>query len=102
MTTNAHLAERWARCTDELHGRNQDHVLGLLATLEDTEKAALLGDIEAIPWSLLDPLLATHVLSTPQQDIPKKLEPARVYPSAPPPDRAAEYEEARRVGPSVC
>ena len=75
--------QRYERCLVGLRARKQDHALRWWSELTSDQRDTLLGEIKAIPWSVLDPILPTHVLSKPKSEVPANLEPASVYrPSA--------------------
>jgi UDP-N-acetylglucosamine/UDP-N-acetylgalactosamine diphosphorylase len=78
--------------------RQQDHLLRWWDELEAEAREQLLGDLESIPWTAVDPLIATHVRSAPPRDIPTSIEPAVIHPHTPPAERAEEYQAARQLG----
>ncbi len=65
MSSSMSISERLQSCRRALLDRNQQHVLRFWDELDKTRRTALLDDIESIPWSVVDPLIATHVLSAP-------------------------------------
>ncbi len=92
---------RYDRVRAELRARNQDHVLRFWPDLSDPERDQLLTDIESVPWTALDPIIATHVLATPRRAIPADPTAPRVYPVRPAPALRDVYEEARENGDSL-
>lgn len=88
--------QRYQRCLAELRPRKQEHVLHWWSELTTDQRETLLTEIEAIPWSGLDPIIPTHVLSEPNCELPAGLEPAPVYQPSTDPSRDSEAIETGR------
>ncbi len=58
----------------------------------------LLGEIDSIPWSHLDPLIETHIRNRPEDKVRADLEPAVVFPHQPDADNVALYRDAVVLG----
>ncbi len=85
-----------AKAMVEAHG--QDHLLRFWGELDDTRRAELLSDIEAIDFARFAPLIATHVRGKPAFSAPRSIEPPAAFPAEPGPDQQALYERARARG----
>lgn len=96
--TRATIEARLEVARAELSTRRQLHVLNWWEVLESDLRLQLLDDIESIPWEILDPLIPTHVLATPQVDPLSDLKPAEVSPLDPGSRHVARYAMARRRG----
>ena len=92
------IESRYNRCLEQLAARGQDHVLRWWDDLDAAQREHLLGEIDSIPWSHLDPLIETHVRNVPQDQAPVNLEPAVVYPRAADGDNAQLYRDAVVLG----
>ncbi|MCP4248984.1 MAG: UDPGP type 1 family protein, partial [bacterium] len=98
-TTSANdIESRYRNCLDLLTARGQEHLLRWWDDLEDPARDHLLGQIESIPWSDVDPLIETHVLAQPEDSAPVGLEPAPYYPLQPDAEQEAAYREAAALG----
>lgn len=89
---------RYESCLAELKKRSQDHVLRWWDELGPDQRSQLLSDIESIPWDVVDPLIKTHVLASPERAIPNDLSPPEVFPQPPGPGQKALYDKAVRTG----
>lgn len=92
------LPERFESCLASLRPRGQEHALRWFDQLEPAQQEQLLADLQSIPWSLVGPLLDTHVRSAPPKLAPAGLEPAPVFPAQPDPEREPLYAEAIELG----
>lgn len=92
------LEERYRRIEKLLTGRGQGHVLRFWDQLDVIEQDALLGDVESIPWELVDGLIQTHVRQKPAPPSHENLSPAPVYPHRPGADRTSQYRAAIDAG----
>ncbi len=81
-----------------LRRSNQDHVLRWWPELSDDQQKTLLRQLESVPWPVLDRLIPTHVLATPQQGTPADIRPPVVHPKSPSPSEATVYDDARQTG----
>lgn len=98
MASTPSIERRHKRCLAALQERDQQHVLRWWDELGPAERDHLLSEIESIPWEIVDPLIASHVLETPERTIPTDLVPAEVYPRQPESGRNAMYERAVESG----
>ncbi len=98
MNEPAGQVARHRKCSADLAARGQGHVLRWWGELDEAQRDELLTDIESIPWTLVDPLLASHIRHKPQHNVPADLAPAPVYPRQPGADQEALYTAARRRG----
>lgn len=98
MTDEGNIDDRYHKCLAVLRNRGQEHVLRWWGELGRAERLKLLTDIESIPWSLIDPLIKTHVLETPTAREPADLQPPQVYRRQPTAGQEALYEKARDSG----
>ncbi len=98
MESTQSIDSRFSSCQEQLSSRGQAHVLRFWDGLTIDEKASLLGELEAVPWDVLDDLILTHIVNQPVVAAPGDLEPAKVFPCHPPEERKAEYERAIEVG----
>ncbi len=92
------IESRYRRCTEQLAARGQDHVLRWWDDLGASQREHLLGEIDSIPWSHLDPLIETHVRNRPQDEVLANLKPATVYPRRADGDNATLYRDATVLG----
>jgi len=97
MTTKD-LNTRLRQCRSELMRRGQEHVLHWWDELREPERRRLLADIEAVPWSVVDALIPTHVLRQPARSEPSDLKPAIVHAARPEAEQAALYDQAVAIG----
>ena len=98
MIYNRTIDRRYQKCRTALQSRGQEHVLRWFGELGRDQQLALMDDIDSIPWTLVDPLIDTHVRRTPPKVAPANLEPAPVYPAQPDAERESLYAEARQTG----
>ncbi len=98
MSDTEKLTTRLERYAAALTARDQRHVLRFWEGLDEPQQAALLSDIESIPWEIVDPLIASHVLRAPERTMPERIEPAPLFPAIPSKERGPEYDRARGVG----
>jgi UDP-N-acetylglucosamine/UDP-N-acetylgalactosamine diphosphorylase len=98
MACTPSIERRHERCLAALQERGQQHVLRWWDELGPAERDHLLSEIESIPWEIVDPLIASHVLETPERTIPTDLAPADVYPRQPESGEKALYERAIEAG----
>ncbi len=92
------MRDRYRQCESTLGPRGQAHLLRWWPHLSDSQRRSLLAETEGIPWQVLDPVIATHVLQRPSRDLYTDLEPASVYSRIPVPENAALYEKAVEHG----
>jgi len=98
MAGTPNIERRHERCLAALQERGQQHVLRWWDELGPAERDHLLSEIESIPWEIVDPLMASHVLERPEHAIPAGLAPPDVYPRQPEPEQKALYERAVASG----
>ncbi|MBU0719337.1 MAG: UDPGP type 1 family protein [Planctomycetes bacterium] len=98
MAETHDLDSRYRRVLAELKPRHQEHVLRWWNELTPPQRNQLLGEIEEIPWNILDPLIPQLVLARPAKSVPGKLEPAPVFHQKPAPGQETQYRKAARVG----
>jgi len=98
MSTTTKTETRYENARETLATRGQTHVLRWWQELDDDRRTQLLDDIESIPWSLLDPVIPTHVLAAPKTTTLSNLAPAEVLPSDPGEKLAKQYADARELG----
>ncbi|MCH7884451.1 MAG: UDPGP type 1 family protein [Planctomycetes bacterium] len=98
MASHQTLASRYDAALATLQGRGQNHVVRWWDELGVRDKEHLLGQIEAVPWDVLDRLIPTHVQSEPHGRIPTDLRPAPVFPSTPNGDQEKLYATASQRG----
>jgi UDP-N-acetylglucosamine/UDP-N-acetylgalactosamine diphosphorylase len=91
---------RYQVCQRELARRGQSHLLRWWDDLTPVEREHLLGEIESIPWGLLDSTLSGSASAGSEEEAGTlgDLEPAPVYPANPGDDLRALYERARARG----
>ncbi len=92
------IEARFRHQLEVLKAHGQDHLLRWWDELGLPQRRHLLGDLEGIPWKLLEPLIDTHVRQTPNEPIPPRLEPPDVFSRSPGPDREALYRSAFELG----
>lgn len=92
------IEQRRQNCERDLASRGNLHLLKWWDQLDAQHKAGLLAEIEAIPWTLLDTIIPTHVLKKPRESANQALEPARVYRRADAASDPAGSELARAEG----
>lgn len=78
--------------------RKQDHVLRWWPELSSSERAGLAGELNSLPWELIDQLIPSHVLRKPVVAAPTQLEPAPVMPVHPATNQADLYRRALAEG----
>lgn len=98
MAENVDIPTRLKRCRAILEPMGQDHLLRWWDELDDAQRELLIGDVEAVPWSTVQPLIESHGRTAPRREVPSNLEPAKVYPAHPKPDRENLYTEANQRG----
>jgi UDP-N-acetylglucosamine/UDP-N-acetylgalactosamine diphosphorylase len=76
----------------------QPHLLRFWPRLDAPRRQALLDDLNQIDFPALPPLIDAFVRNASAFTPPGALEPPAPFPATPPPERAAEYEQARRLG----
>ena len=92
-------SQRFQRCLRELESRGQANVLRWWDDLEPSAREHLLGEIESIPWDLVDTLMESHVRHKPTVLPPSDLAPVSVYPATPrDADMERRYREATAIG----
>ncbi len=92
------LERRYRSCREELTALGQGHVFQWWTELTPASQDRLLHDVENLDWSVLEPLIATHVKARPAAGEASGIEPARVYPLVSTPDQGELYDEAHRLG----
>jgi UDP-N-acetylglucosamine/UDP-N-acetylgalactosamine diphosphorylase len=97
-TSSSSIEARYASCRAALTDRGQQHVLRWWDELGIAERDHLLSEIESIPWEIVDPLIASHVVRKPEETIPTDLSPPEVYRQRPRPGREKLYEQAAQAG----
>lgn len=85
--------------TLERHG--QAHLLRFWPELSGAQRAALLADLEQIPFDALPPLIETYVRHRPAASLPASIEPVSFYPAAPGIDLVGKYADAVKRGVSL-
>lgn len=91
-------AERYSAAQTTLDRIGQGQVLRFYDQLDDAGKDQLLSQIEGIDWDEATRLIASHVKSKPQVELPQHIEPAPTYPYEPTPDLEDKYTQARAHG----
>ena len=76
------LADRHAAARTSLDACGQAHLLTFYDALDDTQKDALLSDIEGVDWDEAARLVASHVVQRPTFEAPGDLQPPEIYPAA--------------------
>lgn len=92
------LNQRYETCLAELARRDQAHVLRWWDELSEPQRAGLLTQLEAVPWDLVDPVLARLAKPDAETPLPHDIRPAQVYPTSPKPDQRVLYDNARKHG----
>jgi len=82
-----------------LAAHGQSHLLAFYDELSDARQQALLAQIAAIDFDLLDELIDRFVRDKPRHELPAGVQPAEVIPARPAdPARVAAHADARRRG----
>jgi UDP-N-acetylglucosamine/UDP-N-acetylgalactosamine diphosphorylase len=92
------LDERYRTSLQELEPRGQQHLLHWWDSLDVDSREQLIGEIESIPWALVDELVESHIQNEPVDSIPADLAPAPVYRRTPTDDQGELYERAVLLG----
>lgn len=92
------LNERYLKCRDDLESRGQTHILNCWNSLNNDSRCHLIDQIESICWATVDPLIQSHVLSKPADDVLGNLQPAVVHRRTPAKGEAEKYQRALSVG----
>jgi UDP-N-acetylglucosamine/UDP-N-acetylgalactosamine diphosphorylase len=98
VTGSSSIESRYASCKAALSDRGQQHVLRWWGELGPAERNHLLSEIQSIPWEIVDPLIASHVVRKPKETVPTDLSPPEVYPKRPRPGQEELYERAAQAG----
>lgn len=101
MQTDSQTHERYRSCLDALRRYGQEHLVRWWEELASEERERLLGDIESIPWSVLNPHLKEEVQVFTDPLSQNAIAPATVYPSRPDPGNESLYKDARSRGRSL-
>lgn len=96
--TTAQLTDRYAAAKQQLDAIDQGHVLAFYDQLDEAGRDSLLKEIEGIDWPEVATLVKSHVLTKPEFEMPKSIEPVDWYPYRVNDEVRAKYIEARRVG----
>lgn len=94
MSEIASIDQRKQRCLAELEARGQGHLLRWWDQLDVNQQELLLDQIESIPWSMVDPLIESHVKSKPVTKVIGELTPAPIFRSSPEPAQQSFYLES--------
>jgi UDP-N-acetylglucosamine/UDP-N-acetylgalactosamine diphosphorylase len=86
---------------EKLRGYGQEHLLQFWPELTAEQRAALIDDIEHIPFGELTGLIATHVRYKPSAALATSIEPAPFYPARPGIDSVGRYADAVKRGISL-
>ncbi len=94
MTDLNAIDQRKQRCLAELEARGQGHLLRWWDQLDANQQEDLLDKIESIPWTVIDPLMESHVRTKPVTKLTGELTPAPIFRSNPEPAQQSYYLEA--------
>lgn len=78
MAEETSVGTRYQAIVTALQARDQGHALAWWPELGPKQRDQLLGDLEAIPWTLLDGLMDSHIRSRPTFAVLDGLQPADV------------------------
>ncbi len=92
------LQDRYTAAQQSFDAIDQAHVLRYYDELNDSQRDALLSQIEGIDWPEVARLIQTHVRQKPMWTMPEHIEPAPWYPYVPTDDLDTKYAEARTLG----
>lgn len=98
MADKTSLDSRYQAISAALASRDQGHALEWWPELNSDQRDQLLGDLEAIPWDLLDGLMASHVRGCPEVAALDGLQPAAVLVPGSDGLSAADCEKAAATG----
>lgn len=94
--------QRYNEAKDRLEAIQQGHLLRYWDELDSAERLTLLEQIESVAWEEVAPLVKSHVLRRPQEQVPKNLSPALVLPKTPcSPDEQSLYSRAMERGEEI-
>lgn len=94
-------SDRFAALEATLARHGQAHLLAHWPSLNESERCALLDDIERIPFEALPELIRRHVRSSETFVLPERIEPAPFYPHMPGIDLVGKYADAVKRGVSL-
>lgn len=90
---------RYQACCAQLEEHGQSHALAGWDRLTNSERERLLTELESIPWHQLAPLIQTHVISKPDEEVLENLEPTPFFPAVPTTAaQTTQYREAVALG----
>ncbi|MFN0055866.1 MAG: UTP--glucose-1-phosphate uridylyltransferase [Planctomycetales bacterium] len=92
------LNERYRACRERLESRGQGHLLRWWDELDAEARRHLLGEIESIPWGVIDPLLESHVRARPVEVPMDDLAPPATWRREPAPEQEPLYRAAADRG----
>lgn len=93
------IEQRLARVKEQLRRHGQEQLLRFWGELDGGGRERLLGDIEAIDFPELAPLIESHVKREPELHLPRSIQPADMLPNEPvDAAMAGRFEQARKVG----
>jgi len=100
MTTQL-TPERIAQTREILQEYKQEHLFAYFDTLDESQKAQLIGDIEQINFPAVAQLIDSHVCSSTPFPLPKDIQPAPFYPARPDMNLAGQYADALKRGEAL-
>jgi len=77
--SNVKTSDRFRNTQSLLRQRNQDHLLRWWPELTEDQREQLLADIDAIPWTQLEPVIASTVVNDARPASVAGPEPASIY-----------------------
>ena len=98
MTSKSDIQARYRDALAQLQPRGQDHLFRWWEELGDADRVLLLHDVESINWTMLDGLIATHVVARPASANVTDLHPAPVHRQRPDAGREGLYDRAVQRG----
>jgi len=94
--------QRYSDARDRLEAVQQDQLLRYWDELDSAERLTLLEQIESVVWEEVAPLVESHVLQRPEEQVPTGLSPALVLPKTPrSPDEQRLYSRAMERGEEI-
>lgn len=92
------IRSRIEAATKKLKQHGQEHLMRFVDQLTRDQRLQLLQDVESLDLTLVDRLTRQFIHAQSPDELPDRILPAPYYPADPPPDRAAEYEQALQRG----
>ncbi|MCF7954408.1 MAG: UDPGP type 1 family protein [Phycisphaerae bacterium] len=90
--------QKYTKFNDELAAIGQQHLLAFYDTLNDDQKADLLGQISRLDLARIPGWVDNYVKNANSMEIPTKFDPAPSYPPAPAKGMEDGYAKARKLG----